>query len=467
MRILPAGVQPRINRLVEALNTFLPPAQHITTYPFPGDQPENIAYLRGHRLRREDLSHEPPKIPYHLSREEHASPHGSLVIHAIAQVVPGITNPALSVAQRRTMAQQASFDGVPLYQQGLTSVLSRVLSHEAYQLSVDAGGYPATLNTWNAADAIAYYTAFVLHAHYRAFQHGFQQVSLTLATFFSQAGGALRLSTPVQGFAAVDGGFALQVPGALVHATALILAVPRRSLDLLAPTSPLLQDIQDLLHSVTPQPLLKLYTTYSSPWWRAASDRDPNGHFVPIEVGRTVTDLPVRQTYYWPHTTGQPATEGPAMLLASYDNGNSLGFWDSLRPQRLHAWQAAGAGTVMAPPSGSTPAPNVDPYWQRYQAPPRLVDEAGRQLALVHGLPTTPPVQHAAFRDWSEDPFGGGWHTWNIGVKSWETMEQIVYPCAPHALYICGEAYSEAQGWVEGALQTADLLLAKFGLEAL
>jgi monoamine oxidase len=34
-------------------------------------------------------------------------------------------------------------------------------------------------------------------------------------------------------------------------------------------------------------------------------------------------------------------------------------------------------------------------------------------------------------------------------------------------LYICGEAYSDAQGWVEGALQTADMMLAKWGLGAL
>jgi hypothetical protein len=32
-------------------------------------------------------------------------------------------------------------------------------------------------------------------------------------------------------------------------------------------------------------------------------------------------------------------------------------------------------------------------------------------------------------------------------------------------LYICGEAYSDAQGCIEGALQTADLVLAKFGVE--
>jgi hypothetical protein len=32
-------------------------------------------------------------------------------------------------------------------------------------------------------------------------------------------------------------------------------------------------------------------------------------------------------------------------------------------------------------------------------------------------------------------------------------------------LCICGETYSDAQGWVECALQTADLVLATFGVE--
>jgi len=34
-------------------------------------------------------------------------------------------------------------------------------------------------------------------------------------------------------------------------------------------------------------------------------------------------------------------------------------------------------------------------------------------------------------------------------------------------VYICGEAYSDAQGWVEGALQTADIVLGKLGIPPL
>ena len=79
-----------------------------------------------------------------------------------------------------------------------------------------------------------------------------------------------------------------------------------------------------------------------------------------------------------------------------------------------------------------------------------------------------PNAGHAAFRDWGDDPFGGGWNSWNIGVRSWEVKKKIVNPFGKdRPLYICGEAYSDAQGWVEGALQTADMVLEKFGLNAL
>ena len=60
---------------------------------------------------------------------------------------------------------------------------------------------------------------------------------------------------------------------------------------------------------------------------------------------------------------------------------------------------------------------------------------------------------------------GSNW--WNIGVKSWEVIPAISRPRADLEVYICGEAYSDGQGWVEGALQTAEIVLQKhFGLPA-
>lgn len=469
MRILPA-VQPLITNLLKELNNELP--KKIETYDFPVDQPQNLAYLRGVYLRLSDFTTNPDKVPYRLAFLERGNLAGSIIVSAIEQIVPGITNPGLNEQQRREMAQKGSFGGVPLYQQGFWNVLMRVISNEAYQLGVDAGGYNTTLTNWNAADAIPWYLSdFGVSPKYLGFKQGFQEVPKSVAALFEAAGGTIRLDTPVRGVEWENGKAVLRVNGDTVTANALILAMPRRSLDLLAPTSPPLQEIQSLIKAVTPRPLFKLFTTYSNPWWLNAGYTtvvDGKSQFVPVEAGRSVTDLPVRQTYYWPKDDGKPATSGPSMLMASYDDGTNIGFWDGLRPKRGEAWAKGREVAEIADPFVSDDCkqqPDLD--WCTYQASRRMVGEVARQLGVIHGLTFTPEVRNAAFRDWGDDPFGGGWNSWNIGVKSWEVKKKIVKPFDDRDFFICGEAYSDAQGWVEGALQTADMVLEKFGIGAL
>jgi monoamine oxidase len=463
MRILPA-VQPIITRLLEVLNSELPPDQQIETYKFPVDEPQNIAYLRGTYLRLSDFTQQPGKVPYNLNFLEKGGTAGSIITNAIEQIVPGITNPALNDDQRREMAQSATFCDKPLYKQGFWNVLARIISGEAYQLCVDSGGYDSTLSNWNAADAIPWYLSdFGVNPEYRGFKQGFQQVPKSVAELFAKEKGEVRLSAPLTGFDWSDGGVRLETQGKTIEANSLILAMPRRSLDLLAPSSPPLQAIQELIASVTPRPLFKLFTTYSSPWWLAAGFTNSKGEFVPVEAGRTVTDLPVRQTYYWPRDDGKPASGGPSMLMASYDDGTNIGFWDGLRPRRGDAWRH---GREVPEPTEPFRADNASDgsEWFKYKAPKAMVSEVARQLGAIHGLSYTPDVRNAAFRDWGDDPFGGGWNSWNIGVKSQDVKKNIIQPIDGRPLYICGEAYSDAQGWVEGALQTADMMLAKLGL---
>lgn len=472
MRIL-EETQPLIVKLIKQLNKQLPKNEQIETYDFPVDEPQNIAYLRGVYLRLADFTEHPDKVPYNLSFLEKGGTAGSIIVNAINQIVPGITDAKLSEQERRKMAREASFDGKPLYQQGFWNVLMRVITGEAYQLGADAGGYNSTLTNWNAADAIPWYLSdFGLSPAYKGFKKGFQIVPLSLAKLFEQAGGDIRLNSKLEGFTYGKNGFDLQINGKTLKADQLVLAMPRRSLDLLAPSSPPLQQIEDLISSVTPQPLFKLFTTYKDPWWRAAGfDKlDPETgekNFVPVESGRSVTDLPVRQTYYWPTDEGQPAVDGASMLMASYDDGSNIGFWDGFRARRRQAWKKNEEIPVLKDPFVATSTPRAkkdkteNERWRRYQAPRRMVQEVGRQLGTIHGMSYTPRVQDAAFRDWGDDPFGGGWNSWNIGVKSWVVKRKITHPIADCPLYICGEAYSDAQGWVEGALDTANIMLRK------
>jgi len=471
MRVM--STQIKINALIHELNTQLPDDKKIVLYPFPVDQNQNIAYLRGVHLRLSEFTTNPDKVPYQLSFLERGNTSGSIITNALEQIVPGITAKGLSDVERIAMAAKAEFDGKPLHQQGFWNVLYKVISGEAYQFCLDSGGYNTTLLNWNAADAIPWFLAdFGNGTEYFGFKGGFQQVPIYLSEFFTALGGKIHLKNKLKGFEWKNGHFEMDMEkGGTVQAGKLILAMPRRSLDLLAPSCPLLQErqVQQLISSVTPRPLFKLFTTYANPWWRAAGYWQTTGNtttFIPVQSGRTVTDLPIRQTYYWPKNDGNPATAGNAMLLASYDDGSNIGFWDGLRPQRKRAW-AEGHGTPKITDAfeNKDTAPTepdnggLNQHWNDYEAPREMVEELAQQLRQVHGLDFTPMVRNAAFRDWGEDPFGGGWNSWNIGIKSSTVRDTIVHPVEKCPLYICGEAYSDAQGWVEGALQTADIML--------
>jgi monoamine oxidase len=459
MRFLPE-LNVRLSKLIEVLNQEHSPLGKIKTYPFPVSEPNNIVYIRGSHLQVRDFTEHPEKIPYKLSSPEQAKAVVDILITAIEQIVPGITIPSLDDKQRRKMTRRASFNGRPLYQQGFWQVLVCVLSSEAYHLAVDAFGYQSILANWNAAAAIPWFLAdFGLKSEYQGFKQGFQQIPLILEDLFRKLGGTVRVKSKLHAFEWNKAEKYLKLKVQVRHMSvkykefktkALILAMPRRALEIVAEQSPLLQkdDVRKLIGSVSPHPLFKLFTTYKNPWWT-------EGNF---QKGRAISDLPLRQTYYWLKNDGTVVSRGRAMLLASYDDGNNPGFWDGFRPKRsqpnenLEHYREKFVGEDDADASQD---------WQRYVAPKDMVEEIQRQLKLIHDMPFIPDARSACFRDWGDDPFGGGWNTWNIGVKYWEVKKKMIQPLHPIPLYICGEAYSDWQGWVEGALETADLMLKK------
>jgi monoamine oxidase len=166
-----------------------------------------------------------------------------------------------------------------------------------------------------------------------------------------------------------------------------------------------------------------------------------------ITSGQSITDQPIRQCYYW---AKDEKTQNAVVLI--YDDGTDLDFWAGLR------------GRETIPPSSSD-AP--DP-WEEHKAPPLMIAEAHRQLLLMHGVQNRsdiPKPSSAAYRDWGEDPFGGGANFWHVNVNSNDVFQNILQPKPPIPVYICGEAYSQDQGWVEGPLATADAMLERhFGL---
>jgi len=442
-----------IHTLVRSLVEHVLGLHHVPM-PVADPQSRNLAYFRGTHLRLEDLATD--RVPYNLSWTERGLGPGLLLVrYALDQILPGATD--MSEDELLLAVRTARFEGKPLCELGFWNVLAKVLSTEGYHFAMDAGGYDCLTSNWNTADAIPFLLAdFAPTVTYSRVVEGFDQVPLRIADRFQEADGTVMLEWTLESFDTAelpggDTGVALRFHGRdeTVLAKHLILALPRRSIELLQRTGPLLhpsnEDVWSLIRSVEPIPLFKLFVCYPYPWWQS----------VGVSTGRSLTDLPLRQCYYWGvegEQDGADPRNRNAALLASYDDERYTTFWEGLMSVAHDRFQPGDSV------GGSA-------SWHDHQAPEPMVREIHRQLVELHGTPAAPEPYAAAFRDWQEDPFGGGVHFWKTHSRSWDVIPAIVQPKRAVPVHICGEAYSHQQGWVEGALETTELMLQTcFGL---
>ena len=364
MRFVPAAHR-RLVRLVEAMNAVLPEGRRLQSYEFLRSGPQNLAYLRGVRLRDSDFVNAPDRVPFQLRSAERGIAPGDLLTRAFAEIVPNIDDPSLTSEERRRMAQAAIFEGAPLYEQGVWNVLTRVLSSEARRMIVQASGYHSAVSNDNAADAVLLHFEFQgIDPTQRAFVGGYQQVPQSLADLFADAGGTIRMDTAVIGCERDQGGFRLDLADGVIRADAVILAMPQRALQLMSDGSSLLRQIAGLISTVRPLPAFKMFTTFQQPWWRSIGGSD-----APLSQGESTTDLPLRQIYYWPRTDGRPSTEGRAMMMAGYNDEEYVNFWDALQPPHADALpRAADAPAPFEVFAGTCASGGGD--WCNHLAPP-------------------------------------------------------------------------------------------------
>jgi monoamine oxidase len=332
-------------------------------------------------------------------------------------------------------------------------------------------GYDVLGANANAVDIIAENFDFTKDTKYYLMNEGYESVVWHLAEEFIAAGGTVVMNHEL---AAVGDGsgetpFSLTFQqGEALAARAVVLAMPPAAIRRLNRSGPLLDParapgVPGLLSSVSGIPLYKLFLVYDRPWW--------NDH-AGLSAGRSITDLPVRQCYYWRTQPG-----GPSMIMA-YNDLDSTSFWGGYQ---LGAQQVGNTvtdkGAASRPyvlPGFSDPAARSQEYlrrkrdnWTNHVAPQAMVMEMHHQLKEMHGVPGAPDPIDAAFMDWMNEPYGGAVHFWNPGCKSHELARTIVQPVDGLNAFIVGEAFSNGQTWVEGALQTSELLLQeRLGLSA-
>ena len=424
---------------------------------------QNHVLLRGRHLRISDLTN-PARLPYQLTAAEQDCVRKNgpdvLIQCALTKPLPGVAE--LHGDELFSYLQAAELDGRPLYQHGLWNLLARTMSSEALSLAQATIGFD-TFGGCNAGavDLIMQYLAHTPDVTYHVLDDGYDALPWTLQRKFESAGGEVVHGAWLQGLSPLtlsDGttGIELSFSGncPAVRARGVILAMPRRSLELVLPRCSRLAPntfaaLTKLLSSVTPVPLAKFFIRYPTAWWKATG----------VCHGYSLTDLPIRQCWYWTESQHEPCeTKTDEALIMVYNDATSVSFWGGLRPENGQA----------APPSTSACSVRSNPKddnarlgdnWRTHRAPPEMVSELHRQILSLHNVQSAPDPLEAAYADWSDDPFSAGAHLWNAGVQSWRIVEAMTQPIKDVPCYVCGEAYSTVQSWVEGALLTADMML--------
>lgn len=414
----------------------------------------NYMYLRRKHLLYGDLN-DSGKVPYDVNWSEQNMNPDDLQAWAGRYIGLKADPPLSDLFKTRVFGKE-------LYRYGLWDLLYLLLSSEAYAFMLDAGGYDSNVANANAAEALPS-DDFGVDVVYETLVDGYDTLPKQMVETFEETGGKVNLNSRLLSIERSPTKLKLRFVRTVteksdriqrdlmnskelfdVECDGVILAMPRRSLELIHWKPFEDKVIQQRLQSVIKQAAFKLFLGYEYPWWKALG----------LEAGRTITDTPLRQMYYF--GTEEDALRGEkgntnSLLMASYNDLRSVPFWKAFENDDAFTGHKPGAKTIETAGQWILP--------QREPATTGMVDMAQRLIREIHGMQSIPEPYSAIYHDWRADPFGAGWHAWKAGVDFREIMKWVRHPVDEWPVYVCGEAYSNDHGWVEGALQTAELML--------
>ena len=161
------------------------------------------------------------------------------------------------------------------------------------------------------------------------------------------------------------------------------------------------KNIDHLLNSVSPVPLLRIYAKYPSkdPWFK--------------KIKRTITNNYIRHIIPIDYENG--------LIMISYTDGIYAKMWDQY----------------------NTTSQNND----------ILIKALHKEIKELYNI-DPPKPDFVSVHYWNE-----GVHFWKPGYDINQVSKYIIKPIQDKEIYICGETFSKKQGWIEGSLDSCYNLL--------
>ena len=324
MRYMPDS-QPLIKTAIGQLG--LPTQPFLMGAPPPVGSSENIIFLRDKFFRNKQMD-DSTVVPYNVSPSERNKTPDDLRAFVMEYLLP----------HGGTIPQHKLFDtevfGKKLYEYGFWDLLLMVLTNEAYTFIKEGGGYDTNVANGNAVSMLPIQEEGAA-TEFLTLTHGMQSLPRTLAEKFVNQGGECRKNARLKAITnQPDGGYRLHFATTKtegcktnptddtfeIEAKHIILAMPRVALQSIAWAQ--FEEnawLRENIPSVAKQPAFKIFMGYDSPWWRSLN----------LVAGRSITDLPIRQTYYF-GTEGEQPDANPnntnSLLMASYNDLGTVPF---------------------------------------------------------------------------------------------------------------------------------------------
>jgi hypothetical protein len=455
-----------------------------------------LFYLRDRRFYQGDLGPNKAKAPYNTGAND--KPSDNLATH-ISKLMTGTRDLGTRAAQCEfysTGTLPDNFAGKsfvyrpadPVGNIGYWNFFYDQAGNEGYDYYGDAGGYTSNVIAWNAADAAIYNGEFAPGGAFKTLSRGYSALFARLYSVASAAAQGtgftftLTQNTRLHSIWLQNGPIFYRTapaatpfspPSAPLTADYAFLCMPPRSIEFVANATRYLDmtgkvdflnnaRVQNFLESVILQPSYKVAMFFDHPWWNDSNL--PFGPKLGANVfGPTVTDIALRQVYYFGNNgTASPPVYG---LLASYDDMEFTTFWQQM--------QLSGKERRKVPLSQ-----DYQPLLGPAKAPDVMERMLRLELAKVHFTDwpprgdRVPQPKETSFLNWGLNPFGAGYHGWSSHYDIGTVMQWIRVPTVMAAntanVFIVGEAFSNDQGWVEGAFCTAESVLVDFlGLKSI
>lgn len=323
---------------------------------------------------------------------------------------------ALSEESLESIRREGVFFGRPLSEQGLWNTLGRVISHNALRYIVMEGSFFHFIheNPGAAAWMITWVKMLQMSPTLRTIHHGMQSLTGTMLERLQQQGAEIHRAHVLTALERYDRQRVLLhfSEGETCIAKHVILALPEHCLVRIGGLPP---GIRAMFGSVLDIPLLKCFFVVEDPWW----DEDIPHLDMP--------NLPAREMHY-------QKRDGKGLVMV-YADRPYLNFWSQYLRKGYET--RAEIDGDQALPQAFCRFMGIDPK--------RIVS---------YGI-----------RHWGTEPYGAACHLWKPGIKSWTVPDKVaafsLERNGPANVHICGEAFSDYQGFIEGALRTAHDVMGK------